>query len=376
MTDIANRYPQLYELTERLLAAGRLAEHDQQQAVACFDHPALMSIACIGIPSRFNPWETPAFSAVDYTQHLQIIEYLSRIDASAMMLLPGASLGTRAILTLGTEQQQARFFACFAHRPAWTFFAVTEPEVGSDATAISSELTHNAQGWWLNGTKMLIGGAMRASVGIVFARYRHSQRLVMVFPDEIKDAMQRELLDTFGLAGASLTRLSFKNLLIKEEDILGHDSRGLRHGLNSLSMVFERHRPMVAAMALGTTFGLLTALEARHLSGAARSWVARQWRKYHAVFQQMLHLAEGYTAGQHQYALTSQLKLNATRLVEETARHLPHWLNRDDWLEEALLRKRYRDCFAFEYMEGVSNIHLLNSPRPSVIRGDACDDLP
>ncbi|MFJ4389505.1 acyl-CoA dehydrogenase family protein [Pseudomonas soli] len=369
MSDITRCYPQLHALSERLLAAGQLAESDLQQAIACLDHPELKSIACIGIPSRFNLWETPAFSNVSYSRHLQIIEYLSRTDASAMMLLPGASLSTRAILTLGNEQQQARFFACFDERPAWTFFAVTEADIGSDASAITSELTHSERGWRLNGTKMLIGGAMLASAGLVYARYERSQRLVMVFPEAAEPTLQRDSLATVGLAGAGLTRLTFKEHRIEEEDILGHDRRELLQGLNSLSLVFERHRPMVAAMALGTTFGLLTALSVRPLPTAARRWVARLWRKYRAIYQQMLTLAEGYSNGQHQHALTSQLKRNATRLVEETACLLPHWLNRDDWLEDHLLRKRYRDSFAFEYMEGTSNIHLLNSWRPPVAQG-------
>ncbi|UJD92051.1 acyl-CoA dehydrogenase (plasmid) [Rahnella aquatilis] len=376
MADITKLYPQLNELNAVLTAAGKLSEYNPDHAVTGFDHPELMSIACIGIPSRFNPWETAAFSDVDYSHHLQIIEYLSRTDASAMMMLPGASLSTRAILTLGTEQQQARFFSCFEHSPAWTFFAVTEPGVGSDATAVSCELTQNSQGWWLNGQKMLVGGAMRASAGLVFARYEQTHRLVMVFPQGKTGALQRELLDTFGLAGASLTRLTMTNLHIKEDDILGLGRRGLQQGLNALSKVFERHRPMVAAMALGTTYGLLKALETRPLPVAAKNWLAGQWRKYHALFQQMLTLAQGYHSGQQQYAQTSRLKLSATRLVEETARHLPDWLATQDWLEDTFLRKRYRDSFAFEYMEGTSNIHLLNSFRLPETRGDQYHAVP
>lgn len=376
MADITRYYPQLNELQALLTTAGKISEYKPDQALACFDHPELMSIACIGIPSRFNPWETAAFSDVDYSHHLQIIEYLSRADASAMMMLPGASLSTRAILTLSTERQQARFFACFEHSPAWTFFAVTEPGFGSDATAIACELTQNSQGWWLNGQKMLVGGAMRASAGLVFARYEQTHRLVMVFPEGKTGPLQRELLDTFGLAGAALTRLTMTNLSVKEDDILGHERRGLQQGLNALSKVFERHRPMVAAMALGTTYGLLKALETRPLPATAQHWIACQWRKYHVLFQQMLALAEGYRTGQQQYASTSRLKLSATRLAEETASHLPHWLATEDWLEETFLRKRYRDSFAFEYMEGTSNIHLLNSFRTPEIQGDQRHAVP
>ena len=106
MADITHDYPQLNELQALLTSAGEISEYNPDQALACFDHPELMSIACIGIPSRFNPWETAAFADVDYSHHLQIIEYLSRADATAMMMLPGASHSTRHTLTLGTERPQ------------------------------------------------------------------------------------------------------------------------------------------------------------------------------------------------------------------------------------------------------------------------------
>ena len=66
MADITRYYPQLNELQALLTTAGKISEYKPDQALACFDHPELMSIACIGIPSRFNPWETAAFSDVDY----------------------------------------------------------------------------------------------------------------------------------------------------------------------------------------------------------------------------------------------------------------------------------------------------------------------
>jgi len=363
-TDITRVYPQLKTLGKYLLEAGSLAEHHRPGALALLTHPELMSIACIGIPQQFNPCPAASCSDISYVHHLQIIEYLCRSDASAMMMLPGASLSTRAILTLGTPSQQARFFSCFAQRPAWTFFAVTEPEKGSDATAIQCELTLQQENGWINGTKMFIGGASDASAGIVFTRYAQSQRLVMVFPEQAGEKMLRERLTTFGLNGAGLTRITFNHCPVQKDDILGHDHRGLQQGLNALSLVFERHRPMVAAMALGTTYGLLTSLENYTLSASATQWKTRQWRKYHSVYQRMLCVASGFASGRHQYTQTSQLKWLATQLVEETARHLPHWLHCKAWSADHALRRKYRDSFAFEYMEGTSNIHLLTSLRP------------
>ncbi|WJV55460.1 acyl-CoA dehydrogenase family protein [Pectobacteriaceae bacterium CE90] len=347
-------------------AAGLLLETDPDTARLRLQDEILLAISHIGLPEKYNPWhrylhELPIDSD-NFVDYLVLVEYLSRFDASSMMAMPGTSLACRAVLTLGNEQQQALFFSRYLQCPTWTFFAVSEPEVGSDASAIRTQLTPHGDRYLLNGEKMFIGGAQLASIGLVFASQGQGRtQLVMVEPHAAPQAFNVDALEAYGLAGAGLTRITITDFPVAQEQILGRELSGLHQGINALGTVFEKHRPLVAAMALGTARGLLDALDAEGIDD-----LASYWRCYRALYYRLLALGDEYQQGRSKVWLTSQLKMQATAFVEQVAMLLPQRLPAVRWLNMPALQKRYRDAFAFEYMEGTSHIHRLNAFRAYV----------
>ncbi|QIZ45485.1 acyl-CoA/acyl-ACP dehydrogenase [Dickeya zeae] len=367
-----NVLKELDALGEKLRHAASQVESDRQQALSCLEDELLYTIAYIGIPSEFIPFRQWDYQACHYSDHIDMLEYLSRFDASGLMMLPGASLSARAVTTLGTPEQQAFFFSRFNKPPCWAFFAVTEPDVGSDTQSIASLLTPTENGYLLNARKKFIGGAQLASVGLVFAREDNRQLLVMVEPEQAAPHMTITPLQQFGLQGSNLTELEINGLAVTQDRILGHDRKGLNQGLAALGQVFERHRPMVSAMALGTAYGLLQVLDNTPLTADQQRWHAQQWRTYHLLRRQLSDIAVRYQSGQSHYHTTSQLKRHCTLFVETVAHRMPHLLSEQAWLEDTPLRRRCRDALAFEYMEGTANIHLMNSFRCYTARGGVC----
>jgi acyl-CoA dehydrogenase len=333
--------------------------------------PAMRAIAYIDVPSRFNPYPFSSAglgcNACPYQDHLALIEYLSRFDASCLLALPGSSLCTRVITTLGNERQIEHFFRRFASTlmPHWTFFAVTEPGVGSDATRVGSGVTRGASGLRLNATKTLIGSAEWASVGIVLARMESTESLYLVIVElsHHRQQVTCERLASFGLAGAGLCRVVFRDLPITAEHVIGFERKSLRDGLPGLLRVLERHRPMVGAMALGTARGLITALER---VGVPPDKLARYKLEHVALCRRMRDLGLRYEKGRLRGDEASLFKLHATRLAERVACSLPTLIPSAEFVSSPLLRKKHRDAFAFEYMEGTSNMQLLNAFRQYV----------
>ncbi|MGM3175135.1 acyl-CoA dehydrogenase family protein [Dickeya lacustris] len=368
----SNVLKELDALGEKLRCAASEAESDRARALSCLEDELLYTIAYIGIPPQFIPFKGWDYQACHYSDHISMLEYLSRFDASGLMMLPGASLSARAVTTLGTPEQQAFFFSRFNQPPCWAFFAVTEPEFGSDTQAIASSLTATDTGYRLNAHKKFIGGAQLASVGLVFAREGNTQRLVMVEPQQAADRMTITPLEQFGLQGSNLTEIVIRDLPVTPEQILGYERKGLNQGLNALGQVFERHRPMVSAMALGTAYGLMQELDNHARKPDDQRWLAQQWRTYHLLRQQLESIALRYQSGQSQYHTTSQLKRRSTLFVETLAHRMPHVLSESAWLENTALRRRCRDAMAFEYMEGTAHIHLMNSFRCYTARGGVC----
>ena len=347
-------------------AADRL-EADPEAWATLWQVPELRAIACLGLPEAITPAPFEAAGlghACPPELHLAIIERLSRGAASALMSLPSSALPTRAVLTLGTEGQIADFFAPFRNGPAWTFFAVTEPKSGSDAGAAMATLANGK----LSGQKILIGGAAQARRGLVLARDEASAGrpvLVIVDRDMAGDTMRVTPLEQTGLAGAGLCRIEFDSVAVTDDAILARNSR--IPAMMALAAVFERHRPMVGAMSLGTARAILD------LTAAATERPCRSLLLQHAhLCREMTALGRAFGEGRTDIHAISQFKRQATALasnaVAESLAAAPGLV-----VESARLRRLIRDAGAFEYMEGTSNIHRLNGYR-AYLAGRSIDE--
>jgi diaminopimelate decarboxylase len=332
--------------------------------------PALRAIAYLDVPARFDPYPFADVGigrdTCPYSLQLALIEYLSRFDASCLMALPGSSLCTHVILALGTDAQIDTFFKRFrSGAPHWTFFAISEPEVGSDATAVRARVSRAENEWRLNAVKMLVGAAQQASVGLVFARVEEKQELclIMIEPARHADKVTCERLPPLGLAGAGLCRLVIRNLPITVDQMIGAERRSLRDGISGIVSVFERHRPMVGAMALGAGLGLINSLERAGVPGDA---LALDRLEHAALCRLMNNLALRYEQSRLRGHEASLFKWQATRFAERVAQRVPALLSPKELIASPILRKKYRDAFAFEYMEGTSNIQALNAYRSYV----------
>jgi alkylation response protein AidB-like acyl-CoA dehydrogenase len=347
---------------------GLALETRPEEWARLWDVPAVRAIAYIDVPARFNPYPFSTagldYDACPYSLHLALIEHLSRFDASCLMALPGSSLCTRVVLALGTPAQIDKFFQRFAPgtEPHWAFFAVTEPEVGSDATQVRSRLAGSGTDRHLHAEKMLIGSVQQASIGLVFARDESTQGncLVMIEPMREPRKITCARLPVFGLAGAGLARLVIRDLPITADQVIGGERRSLRDGLNLLLRVFERHRPMVGAMALGAARGLVTALER---AGVPAETLAMYKLEHAALYRLMARVARNYEHSRPGGPEASLFKVQATRFAERVARSVPILVPSKALMASPLLRKKYRDVFAFEYMEGTSNMQVLNAYR-------------
>ncbi|MGL6211291.1 MAG: acyl-CoA dehydrogenase family protein, partial [Paracoccaceae bacterium] len=228
--------------------------------------PVVRALTTIGVPDAFNGFPLTStvlgISECSYGLHVAIIERLARLDASCILALPGPSLSGGAVLRVGSAVQVERFFAAYRHGPQGTFFAVTEPDAGSDASNGKTRVSIKDGGAVLNGTKMLVGGVARAAIGLVFCHLEQAGRtgLVMVDVARFDRHIRVERLETSGLAGADLCRVTFTDLPVDPSMILGDGGPSLRDGFMAINGVFERNRPVVAAIALGAGRGILDML--------------------------------------------------------------------------------------------------------------------
>ena len=81
-------------------------------------------------------------------------------------------IGSEALVADGTPEQKARYLPLLASGALTGAFALTEPDAGSDATALTTSAVRDGDHYVLNGTKCFITNAPIAGLFTVMARFR------------------------------------------------------------------------------------------------------------------------------------------------------------------------------------------------------------
>ena len=108
---------------------------------------------------------------LDSLSYLLALEEIAQADASAAVLLSvHNSLPTQMLLRFGNEAQRARFLAPMAQGTLLGAFALSEPEAGSDASALRTQAVRDGDHYILNGTKAWVTNGGTAGVIMAMAR--------------------------------------------------------------------------------------------------------------------------------------------------------------------------------------------------------------
>ena len=93
-------------------------------------------------------------AGTDFLSYCLLIEEISRADAGVgVTLAVHTSAGTLPIVMFGTEEQKKRWVPPLARGERIGCFALTEPETGSDASAIGTRAERVEDGYRISGHK-------------------------------------------------------------------------------------------------------------------------------------------------------------------------------------------------------------------------------
>jgi acyl-CoA dehydrogenase family member 9 len=202
--------------------------------------------------------------ALSQSSYCRLLEVLGgHCGSTALFVNAHHSIGPRAIVLFGNEDQKRRYLPKLASGEWISAFALTEPEAGSDAANVQSTATPSAdgRGFVINGEKRWITNGGIAQVLTVMARTpspdgRESKiTAFIVTPDMPGFEVTERRMEKMGVRGTATSRLAFRDMFVPRENVLGQLGKGLKVALTVLD--FGR-----------TTFGA-------SCTGAAKFCVAR-----------------------------------------------------------------------------------------------------
>ena len=200
----------------------------------------------ISVPEKYGG------SEMDYVSYIIAVHELSRVSAvTGVILSVHTSVGTNPILMFGTEEQKQKYVPKLASGEYLGAFCLTEPSAGSDAGALKTRAVKKDGGYVLNGSKVFITNGGEADVYIVFASTDPSAGTHGITAFIVEGGTDGLVIGKdekkMGLHGSRTVGLTFEDMKVPEENVLGTPGEGFKIALANL----DAGRIGIAAQALG-----------------------------------------------------------------------------------------------------------------------------
>jgi acyl-CoA dehydrogenase family protein 9 len=240
--DEADTLPLLLEPVDRFLAE-RVdpAAIDQAGEVPA---DILKGVAELGLMGLIVPEEYGGLG-LSMTAYARVMEHLARHDASvAIHIGCHQSIGMKALLLHGTEEQKAKWLPRCATGELVCAYALTEPGSGSDAAAMTTTGRSDADRkvWVLNGRKQWITNGGYADLITVFARTPVERNgkveekitaflVERTLPGVSSGKPEKKL----GIRGSSTTDIVLEECPVPAFNVLGDVGRGFKIAMEVLN---------------------------------------------------------------------------------------------------------------------------------------------
>jgi isovaleryl-CoA dehydrogenase len=188
----------------------------------------------------------------DYLTGSLIGQALARVSP-AMSLSYGAHVNLCAhnLLRNGTEAQKAKYLPKLAAGEWVGALGITEPDAGSDAMGIRTTARREGDHYVINGSKMFVTNGPVADFLIFYAKTdpEAGSRGITAFllPLPAAGLTVSRKLDKLGVRGSPTGELTFQDVWVPVEDVLGVENEGFRVVMSGLDL----ERAFLSTMAIG-----------------------------------------------------------------------------------------------------------------------------
>lgn len=178
---------------------------------------------------------------------------VARVDAScSTFILVHSSLAMLTIALCGSEAQKQKYLPSLAELKTVACWALTEPEYGSDASALKTIATKVEGGWILEGQKRWIGNSTFADLLVIFARNTTTNQINgFIVKKDVPGLTVKKIENKIGLRIVQNGDILLKKVFIPDEDrIPGVDS------FQDTNKILAVSRVMVAWQPIGISMGI------------------------------------------------------------------------------------------------------------------------
>jgi butyryl-CoA dehydrogenase len=335
-----------------------------------FPREALQGLAALGAYGICVPEEFGGAN-LDYLTLALVLEEIAAGDGGTSTVISVTNCPVNAILlNYGNAAQKKKWLMPLAQGKLLGAFCLTEPHVGSDASALKTTAVKDADGYVINGIKQFITSGKHGDVAIVIAVTDKGAgkkgMSAFIVPTNAPGYVVARLEDKLGQHSSDTAQINFDNCRVPAENLIGQEGEGYKIALGGL----EGGRIGIAAQSVGmarsafevaveyakqrTSFG-----QAIFNHQAVGFRLAECATKIEAARQLIWHAASLRDAGQPCLKEAAMAKLFASEMAEQVCSAAIQTLGGYGYVSDFPVERIYRDVRVCQIYEGTSDIQKL-----------------
>jgi len=282
-------------------------------------------------------------------------------------------IGSEALVADGTPEQKKRYLPVLASGEVTGCFALTEPEAGSEATALRSTARREGDVYVLNGTKCFITNAPIAGLFTVMARTNPAESgaagiSAFIVKRDTPGLSTGTPYRKMGQEGSPVSEVHFNGCRVPAENLIG-GQEGV--GFRTAMKVLNKQRIHLAALCTGPAIRMLDeairfVTERRQFGQALadfqliQAMIADCQTEIHAARALILETARQRDRGEDVTLTASMCKYFASEMCGRVADRCVQMFGGYGYIADYGIEHFYRDVRLFRLYEGTSQIHQLN----------------
>jgi acyl-CoA dehydrogenase len=279
-------------------------------------------------------------------------------------------IGSQGIIVDGTEDQKARWLPRMASGEVIGSFALTEPDVGSDAASVQTRAVRDGDHYVLNGTKRYITNAPSAHVFTLMARTGGPGAdgvTAFLVPRDAPGLSLGPVDKKMGQRGTRTCDVILDNCRVAADAVIGGvEGRGFRTAMK----VLNRGRLHISAVCVGAAQRLcdesVAFAKSRRQFGKpiaehqlVQAMLADSATETFAGHCMVLEAARRFDDGRRIIKEASAAKLFCSEMVGRVADRAVQIHGGTGYMQQSAVEHFYRDVRLFRLYEGTSQIQQI-----------------
>ena len=343
------------------------ARWDRERTFPRAAHQGLAALGAYGIcvPEEYGG------AGLDYLTLALVLEEIAAGDGGTSTAISVTNCPVNAILMrYGNEAQKKKWLTRLAKGELLGVFCLTEPHVGSDASALRTTATKDGDGYVLNGVKQFITSGRNGQLAVVIAVTDKGagKRGMSAFlvPTDAPGYVVARLEEKVGQHSSDTAQINFEDCRIPAGNLVGEEGEGYRIALSAL----EGGRIGIAAQSVGMArsafeVALQYAKERQSFGTAIFNHQAVGFRladcatQLEAARQLIWHAAALRDAGRPCLKEAAMAKLFASEMAEQVCSAAIQTLGGYGYVNDFPVERIWRDVRVCQIYEGTSDVQKI-----------------